>query len=64
MLMSYPDFEDPAIDMDTLLGNVDLLRETLSKAVPGLAENHHNYVRVSAIEQLIAKAMGYVKSMK
>ncbi len=64
MLMNYPDFEDPAIDMDALLGNVDLLRETLAKAAPELATNHHNYVRVSAIEQLITKAMNYVKSMK
>jgi hypothetical protein len=64
MMMNYPDLDDPEIDMDALLGNIDLLRETLAKAAPGLASNHHNYVRVSAIEQLVTKAMGYVKSMK
>jgi hypothetical protein len=64
MLMNDPDFEDPGIDMDALLGNIDHLRETLVKAAPELASNHHNYVRVSAIEQLVTKAMGYVKSMK
>jgi hypothetical protein len=64
MLMSHPDFEDPPIDMNALLGNIDLMGETLAKAAPGLPANHHNYVRVSAVEQLVAKAMGYVKSMK
>lgn len=62
--MNATDFEDPVIDMDALLGNIDRLRETLAQAAPELASNHHNYVRVSAIEQLITKAMGYVKSMK
>jgi hypothetical protein len=64
MLMNYPDFEDPAIDMDALLGDIDRLRDTLVKAGPELANNHHNYVRVSAIEQLMAKVMVYVKGMK
>ena len=64
MLMNDPDFEDPAIDMDALLGDIDHLRETLVKAAPQLPNNHHNYVRVSAIEQLMAKVMVYVKSMK
>jgi hypothetical protein len=64
MLMNDPYFEDPAIDMDALLGNIDLLRDTLAKAAPDLANHHHNYVRVSAIEQLMAKVMVYVKSMK
>jgi hypothetical protein len=64
MLMNYQDFEDPAIDMDALLGDIDRLRETLARAAPELASNHHNYVRVSAIEQLMGKVMVYVKSMK
>lgn len=64
MLMDYSDLEDPEIDMSVLLGNIDHMRDALVKASPGLASNHHNYVRVSAIEQLITKAMGYVKSMK
>jgi hypothetical protein len=64
MLMNEPDFEDPAIDMDALLGDIDRLRETLVSAAPELANNHHNYVRVSAIEQLMTKVMVYVKSMK
>jgi hypothetical protein len=64
MLMNEPDFEDPAIDMEALLGDIDRLRETLVKAAPQLRDNHHNYVRVSAIEQLMAKVMVYVKSMK
>ena len=64
MLMNDQDFEDPAIDMDTLLGDIDRLRETLVRAAPELASNHHNYVRVSAIEQLIGKVMVYVKGMK
>jgi len=64
MLMNEPDFEDPAIDIEALLGDIDRLRKTLVKAAPELAINHHNYVRVSAIEQLMAKVMVYVKSMK
>lgn len=63
-IVSYEDCEDPAIDVDALLKDVDFLRETLVRVAPELATNHHNYVRVSAIEQLVGKAMSYVNTMK
>lgn len=55
---------DPEIDVPALIAKIDLLRETLKKAEPGLSDNHHNLVRVSVIEELIDQTLGYAKSMK
>jgi hypothetical protein len=62
--MSDMEIADPEIDVGTLLGNIDRIRETIVNAAPDLQSNHHNYVRVSAIEGLVEKALNYAKSMK
>ncbi|MGA9141574.1 MAG: hypothetical protein WBZ29_15225 [Methanocella sp.] len=62
--MSDQEIADPEIDVGTLLGNIERIRETIVNAAPGLQSNHHNYVRVSAIEGLVEKAINYAKSMK
>lgn len=64
MMMSDQDIGDPEIDVQALLGDIDLIRDTVAAAAPGLGQNHHNYVRVSAIEDLVGKALKYVRSMK
>lgn len=63
-MMYDQELSDPEIDIQALLGNIDYMREVIVKAAPDLQANHHNYVRVSAIEQLITKALGYVRTMK
>ena len=62
--MSDQEFADPGIDVPALLGNIDRIRETIARAAPELRTNHHNYVRVSAIEGLIEKALKYADSMR
>jgi hypothetical protein len=62
--MNDPEIADPEIDVVKLLGDIDLIRETIARAAPELSSNHHNYVRVSAIESLIEKALNYANSMK
>jgi len=63
-VMSDLEPADEPIDIEALLGSIDQLRSAIVRAAPGLQENHHNYVRVSAIEPLIARAIGYARSMK
>ena len=63
-MMSDQEIADPEIDIATLLGNIDRIRDTIARAAPELLSNHHNYVRVSAIEGLVEKALNYAKSMK
>lgn len=63
-MMSDQEIADPEIDIANLLGNIDRIRETIVKATPELRSNHHNYVRVSAIEGLVEKALNYANSMK
>ena len=55
---------DEPIDVEALLGSIDEMRAAIVRAAPGLRENHHNYVRVSAIEPLIDRAIGYARSME
>lgn len=62
--MSDQEIADPEIDVATLLDNIDRIRATIAEAAPGLRRNHHNYVRVSAIETLVEKALNYASSMK
>lgn len=63
-MMNDPEIADPEIDIVGLLGNIDRIRETIVKATPELSSNHHNYVRVSAIESLVEKALNYANTMK
>lgn len=54
---------DQEIDVQALLDNIDRIRATIVKAAPGLRDNHHNFVRVSVIEELVGQALGYAKKM-
>ena len=55
---------DPEIDVKVILSNMDRIREILVKAESELQSNHHNLVRVSVIDELITKALGYANTMK
>lgn len=55
---------DPEIDVQALIDNIEKIRDILLKAGPGLPGNHHNLVRVSVIDELITQALSYADSMK
>ena len=55
--------EEDEIDVRALLSDIDYIRTVIARAEADLRNNHHNWVRVSAIEQLVEKAKGYAAAM-
>ncbi len=55
---------DPEIDVQALIDNLEKIRGIIVRAGPGLRSNHHNLVRVSVIDELITQALSYADSMK